>query len=304
MSKVSLITFATPNFYYSRATLIRSARKVGIENIKAYKSPEFIKTDFYSRNAVITTQPRGAGYWLWKPYYILEGLKSLNEGDILVYCDSGVDIIASLQPLIDIVSASKKGILLFENYQASAYFPKSENLEINEYNLYTELNKNKYWAKRDAFVLMGLDEERYWNSPQVDANFQVYRKCEASMQFVEEWLNYCCNPQIITDTPNTSGLPNFPNMFNHIHDQAIISLLAEKHEIELHRCASQFGNHYKAESFRKKGEFALLPYSKKPKENSMYGTLLNHHRTKFMPFGFRLKSYIKQEVVIFKSHFI
>ena len=302
--EIRLITFSTPNFYVSKRTLLKSAKKFGIANTKAFNHNDFKKTEFYQEHIRITRQARGAGYWLWKPYYVLQELKALNEGDILVYCDSGVDIIDNLARLYEIAQDSAQGIVLFKNYQAAAYFPKTTGMDYSDYNLNVEVNKNKYWAKRDVFVLMGLDEERYWNSPQVDANFQVYRKCDASIQFVTEWLNDCCNEQIITDSPNQSGKPNFENMFAHIHDQAIISLLSEKYSIPLFRCASQFGNHLKTEQHRTKHEFLLSPYSNKPLEDSNYGTLLHHHRTKYMPLIYRWKSFVKQELRIFISYLL
>ena len=300
--KVKLITFATPNFYVSKHTLLKSAKKFGIENTRAFDHGNFKRTDFYKKHIAITSQARGAGYWLWKPYYILQELQKLQDGDILIYCDSGVDIVENLAPLYQIAIDAAQGVVLFENYQAASYFPKTTGMDYSEYNLNVEVNKNKYWAKRDTFVLMGLDEERYWNSPQVDANFQVYKKCNESLKFVTEWLGYCSNEQIITDTPNTCGKPNFENIFAHIHDQAIISLLAEKYSIPLFRCPSQFGNHLKKSIYRKKGEFLLLPYSSNPLENSNYGTLIHHHRTKYMPTIHRWKSFLKQELKILISY--
>ena len=297
-----LITFATPNFYVSKRTLLNSAKRFGIAQAKGFNHKEFKKTAFYKEQISITSQARGAGYWLWKPYYILQELQKLQEDELLIYCDSGVDIVENLTPLYEIAKNSAQGVVLFKNYQAAAYFPKTTNLDYSEYNINVEVNKNKYWAKRDVFVLMQLDEERYWNSPQVDANFQIYRKCNESIIFVTEWLNYCCNEQIITDSPNKSGKPNFENMFAHIHDQAIISLLAEKYSIPLFRCPSQYGNHLKKSIYRKKGEFLLLPYSHNLLENSNYGTLLNHHRTKNMPFIHRWKSFLKQEMNVLRGY--
>lgn len=296
MSKTTLVTFATPRFYYAKATLLRSAAKFGIDQIHSYSGNDFKKTNFYKKHLSITAQTRGAGYWLWKPYYILQVLKSLTEGDILVYCDSGVDIIASLAPLLKIVSGNEKGIVLFENYQGSSYFSKTKGLEINEYNLYKEVNKNKYWTKRDAFVLMDLNNEIYWNSPLLDANFQVYRACGTSISFVQNWLNYCCDERILTDTPNQFGPSDVLNFFGHIHDQAIISLLAAKDGLEIFRAPSQYGNHYKMPEFREEFEYLLLPYASNPKVNSFYGTLLNHHRIKFPPFATRWKNFIAQEI--------
>ena len=36
---------------------------------------------------------RGYFWYMWKPYIIYKTLKSLNEGDVLFYCDSGMTII-------------------------------------------------------------------------------------------------------------------------------------------------------------------------------------------------------------------
>ena len=35
------------------------------------------------------SSPRGGGYWIWKPFVILKTLKSMQEGDILLYADAG-----------------------------------------------------------------------------------------------------------------------------------------------------------------------------------------------------------------------
>ena len=69
---ITLITFFTPNFRYAKNTLVASARKYGVHNIHTYTSKDFTKTAFYKSHIEIAAQPRGAGYWLWKPYYILQ----------------------------------------------------------------------------------------------------------------------------------------------------------------------------------------------------------------------------------------
>ena len=281
--------------------LIKSAVKNGIRNISSYSDLDFSTTSFYKEHEAIASQPRGAGYWIWKPYYILQHLKKLEEGEVLVYCDAGVRITEPLDKLVDVFKEklTKTGVMLFHNYQGVTYMP--ESMEKTDFNKTTECRKNKYWAKRDVFILMGLNEERYWNSMQVEGCFAVFSKTDFSLKFVEEWLHWSCNEQVLTDLPNNCGKPNFPNFIMHIHDQAILALLAEKHNLELFRCASQFGNHMKIQDFRKDEEFLLLPYSNSPEINSPFGTILDHHRTKKMPFPkqqiFDLKVFIKQKLL-------
>jgi len=296
---LSLVTFSTPNFNYSKNLLLKSAKKTGIESVLAYTEKDFKKTSFYNAHYEIASQPRGAGYWIWKPYYILEHLKRAKEGDVIFYCDAGVSILDNIGPLVNICLTNKrnKGVLLFRNYQGAAYI--GPGFEKNDEVLYYEALKNKYWGKRDVFVLMGVDEEKYWNSPQLEGCFMFFKRTDFSLQFVTEWLEYCCNENIVTDKPNTHGKPNFDNFIMHIHDQAVLSLLAEKYNLELFRCPSQYGNHKKLEKFRKPGEYLMLPYTI-PEINSDFDTLFLHHRTKKMPFFkqsiFDIKVFIKKQL--------
>lgn len=297
---ISLLTFSNQTYNFSKKMLIRSAKKFGINSIYAYSDSDFNKTEFYRENISITSQPRGAGYWIWKPYYILEHLRNAKEGEVLIYCDSGLKIISPLDDLVRVFQerVGDVGVMLFHNYQGVAYM--RPEMERNEYNQYVECRKNKYWAKRDVFVLMGIDEERYWESPQLEGCFAIFRKTEFSLKFVEEWLHWSCNEQIVTDLPNSQGKENFPNFIMHIHDQVILSLLAEKYRLELFRCPSQFGNHMKSPQFRQEGEYLLLPYADEVAQNSKYGTVLDHHRTKRMPFPkqqiFDLKVFLKRQL--------
>jgi hypothetical protein len=297
---LSLLTFSNQKFNYSKNMLIRSAKKFGIESIYAYSDKDFQKTEFYKQHIKIASQPRGAGYWIWKPYYILEHLRNAKEGEILVYCDSGLKIVSPLDDLLTVFeeSSSTTGIMLFHNYQSMSYM--HPEMEKTLFNQTIESRKNRYWGKRDAFVLMGMDEERYWDSPQLEGCFGVFKKTDFSIKFLEEWLFWCCNEHVLTDSVNSQGKENLPNFVMHIHDQLILSLLAEKYRLNLFRCASQFGNHLKLPQFRKHEEFCLLPYLENPEVDSKFGTILDHHRTKRMPFPkqqiFDLKVFLKEKL--------
>jgi len=292
---IQLISFATPNFYFSQYKLIKTAKQFGINNIYLYNHQDFKKTIFYKENITITSQNRGAGYWIWKPYYIYEHLLNIQEGEILVYSDSGIQIIANLDPLFKIANESATGIILFENYQGSAYFAKSKSFEVDYNGLYVEPNKNKYWCKNDIFDAVDFADTSLVESPQVDANVMIFKKSKYSLQFVQEWLNLCKNPQLITDSPALSRNTKLNTFFGHLHDQSIISVLAAKWKIELFRSPTQFGNHYKLPFFRNSNDFLLLPYSSNPKINSNYDTLFLHTRFRTIPFLMRCNNFILLE---------
>lgn len=293
---IKLISFATPNFYLAQYNLIRSAQLYGIKKVHTLNQRLFESTSFYKQNLTITKQKRGAGYWLWKPFYIYQFLEKCSDDEILLYCDAGVRIVKELTPLLSIVSDDPRGVLLFENYQGSAYFSKSKYFTCSYEGLYIEPNLNKYWSKPDVFEALNFTSNDALDSKQVDGNIMLFRKTSFSLQFVSEWLTLCCNEQLLTDSVSlySSKIPQ--TFFGHLHDQSIVSILAAQRGIKLYRCPSQFGNHFKLQQFREKDEFLLLPYSPFPKTNSTYGTLFLHTRERTMPFTFRIKSFFKLEL--------
>ena len=164
--------------------------------------------EFISNNSYTLPQPRGAGYWIWKPYLILRYLKEMRETDWLMYTDSGFYFCANPWDLIlgEADAIGEKGVMTFG-----------------------ECFTNGMYTKRDAFVLMGMDNDVIRNSPQRIASSFVCRKTPFAIAFVEEWLRYACDPRIITDLPNSRGLPNYPEFRDHRHDQSILSFLTYKH---------------------------------------------------------------------------
>lgn len=258
--KIYLVNFATPNFYKAQKKLNKSALRFGVDQCISYNQRILKKTEFYKKNKKILDQERGAGYWLWKPFIILETLRAAEDGDIVIYSDSGAEIISPLDPLIDLCR-QKGGILLF-----NVHTPKGKHTNI-------------MWTKRDCFVLMDADEPRFHNAEQINGTPQLYQKSLRSMAFLKEWLNYCTDERILTDTQNRCGLDNYTELKDHRHDQSVLSILGVRNELETFRDPSQFGNHLKMIPYRNHGDLAPgLTYSPAPCTNSPYGTIFYHHR--------------------------
>lgn len=239
-NKIYLVNFATPKFYSSQEILNRSALQNGVDKVFSYREKDIIGTEFYSKNKKILEQRRGAGYWIWKPYIILDAMSKVKKDDIIIYCDAGIEIIDSIAPLVKI-AIQQNGVMLFQTHR----------------------HYNRKWTKRDCFVLMDCDSPKYWDAEQVMGSFSLYLNNEWNKGFVEEWLHYCCNEKIVTDLPTQCGLDDLPEFKDHRHDQSILSLLAVKHNIEIFRNPSKKRNS-----------------SKKYYTNSPYDTILNHHRGK------------------------
>ena len=92
--------------------------------------------------------------------------------------------------------------------------------------------KERIWTKRDAFILLGVDMPFYRETNQYMATIQIYKKSKYTEKFLEELLYYSQDKRIITDQPNTQGLPNYQGFKDNRHDQTVLSLLIKKYGIE------------------------------------------------------------------------
>jgi hypothetical protein len=217
MKKI-LISFSNEKYYKSLESLKQSSLNVGkVDEFIPY-TQEWLKTEpFWAKNQSILNRPRGAGYWIWKPYIILKTLASCEDGDVVMYTDAAVTPIKNLEILFKL--AETYGKIIFQNAGHS----------------------NKTWTKRDCFVLMNCDEKKYWDGMQVTATFSLWKKNKETIDFLNEWLQYLIDPRIVTDDLNVMGKPNFVEFKEHRHDQSILSLMAIKYDIKLFRDPSQFG---------------------------------------------------------------
>ena len=200
-----------------------------------------IDKEFKERNHNILSRLKGAGYWLWKPYIILKTLQEAELDDFVFYSDAGAEFIAPIDPLIELCRNDERGIILFHSD------PVKENKECHS-------------CKRDVFVIIDADKDKYTQTIPLLASFQLYKVSQYSISFVKAYLGYCEDERLLLDTPNISGLNNYNGFKFHRHDQSILSVLSKKWDIKSYRDPSQFGN----------------PYIK-PEDG--YGQIINHTRS-------------------------
>lgn len=208
-----LVSFSTPNYRTYQNSLADTKDIGSFDKVYSYTEND-IDSEFYNKNKRVFDCGRGYGYWLWKPYLLLKTMDSLQDGDVVFYSDSKARFTNSCSPIFDIC----KDIILFGT----------------EYPL-------RKFTKKDCFVIMQADTNEYNDSKMVNAAFQCYRKNKESIDFLKEYLYWCENYDVISDDTNLYG-PNYPEFLDHRHDQSIVSILAKKYNIELHRDLSQFGN--------------------------------------------------------------
>ena len=248
MKKI-LISYANQKYAKSQQYLSDTALNVGKVDDSIMYNNEWLKTtDFYKnsrRNQYILNKPRGAGFWMWKPVIILDAFDKLEEDDIVLYSDAGLNVIGNLNSLFKVAQSDPNGGRVIFKLPAVG----------------VPHHLAKTWTKRDCFVLMGCDEEKYWNANMSNGAVSLWKKTDENIAFLKEWLEYLKDPRIITDDPNMCGKPNFLEFRDHRHDQSVLSLLVKKYNLKLYRDPTQYGEKEK-ELFN----------------NSPYSQLFHHHR--------------------------
>lgn len=234
---IRLLNFADDRMTRSQLLCTQAAYKNGVEQVYQY-NPGHIAKEFRDLNAETLAADRGAGYWLWKPYFVWRALQHCEDGDILIYMDSGVELIAPVQ---NIIEAMDQDIFLFSNGHQHVHWCKAD--------VYEAINEE---GDRVAIYSKGLQ--------QVQASVIFFKVNAFTRKFIKEWLLWCQMPGFIDDSP--SELPNHPEFAEHRHDQAILTCLQIKYGLNLHWWADHLW--YESQRYR-------WPDDK-------YPSMWNHHR--------------------------
>jgi len=171
-------------------------------------------SNFWSQHGnFISNNKRGYGFWLWKPYIILRLMEQMEDGDILLYLDSGCEVdYRSKQNFISLFEQVKKDYIIGTHGLKNGWWEKE-------------------WNKIDILIHMGMLNDDILNSAQRQAGTNMYLKCEKTVDLVKEWYEIAAsyNYHLIDDSPSIS--PNLPSFKEHRHDQSIFSLLTKKHDL-------------------------------------------------------------------------
>jgi len=154
----------------------------------------------------ILNNPRGFGYWIWKPYIILHTLEhECNENEALLYLDAGCSFGAFASTKIPELFENTTNILGYQLPHMEYQYTKRDTIE----EIYPEVDIYSGQTMGGVILLINTHETR---------------------RFVKEWYNYAIkdNYRYINDV---SLLPNYEGFIDHRHDQSIFSLLVKKYNI-------------------------------------------------------------------------
>lgn len=207
---VHFISYGDEVFKKARERIqLESASSGWFKSVTVY-SPEMIPEFFEKHHDFMSSNKRGGGYWIWKPYIIEQKLEELDEGEYLVYADAGCRLrfkgTKHLRRYLKALDQSDYGILAFQ-------------MDFIE----------KDWTKGDLAHYMGFDfSDPEMNSGQIMATVLVVKKTSHAIRFIKKWLEVAVedNYHLVDDTP--SKVKDAPSFVEHRHDQSIFSLLVKK----------------------------------------------------------------------------
>ena len=169
---------------------------------------------------------RGYGYWVWKPQIILQTLKQMQDGDVLLYMDVGCHFnkngLERMDYYFNKTKSSPSGLLVFQE----AIKAEDRNLETFYRNL------EKIYTKGDIFDYFNVrDREDIYNTGIIAATSFLVKKCKESQTIIEQWLNtFKSRFNLVDNSPSRSS--NFDGFIENRHDQSIFSMLCKLNNIE------------------------------------------------------------------------
>lgn len=230
VSKKILVCYATPSHAEKQKKLVESALSVGgIDEVKAL-GPNDLPEDFKEKYKQFFEHARGGGYWVWKPYIILEEFKKMNNDDILIYLDSDMIFKISIDTYLENFKP-ENSIMVF---QLAEGFP------------------DKDWTKMDIFKRLNCaNDKSITDTSQIESGYSIYRKNEDSLNFLNEWCDLSKDFHLMSDEPSIE--PNFNTFQENRHEQSLFSCLAkinkDKYHIQIEKTPTEFGDGLRNKGF-------------------------------------------------------
>lgn len=221
--KKKFITYGSNAFVHSAKRIIEEAKSLNIfDETQRY---DFEDLPLSIQSSPLFLDKKKGGYWLWKAYVIYDSLSKLNEGDILVYSDSGNEL------------KNPEGWKIeFEilNHTDAIFYQYSENKDyaFSKFNpIFNDSPKLKYWIKKslkEAFLPI-FDNNAWLEKNKLMAGFIIVKKTPDTMMLIKKWLDVMVfRPDLVADPLLCEKQES--DFSSHRHDQSVLSIIVRFYE--------------------------------------------------------------------------
>ena len=207
--KLHLISYGDEKYINAKKRIYNEALNTNwFYSVKCY-GKEDLSVSFRNEFKTLLSIPRGGGYWAWKFDLILQKLEEINNGEFLIYVDSGCTVNSKggkrLEEYINMIKNNKNKIISFQ-------MPHKEN----------------HYTTKQIFDSFNVPEnDPIETSGQFVGGILIMQKCDAVVNLYKDCMNKIKKyPLIITDFYNSKQREYFKD---NRHDQSIQSVARKIH---------------------------------------------------------------------------
>lgn len=167
----------------------------------------------------IQSNKRGFGYWIWKPFLVLQCLEEMKEGEGLLYLDGGCHL-----------NLNEGSILKLKNYFHTAEKTGMLVTQLFDGQFGFESLSEKSWTKKELLDLLEVSEPNR-SSGQFQSGIIFVINNSENRRLIANWLDLCQTNNYGFLTGNSLVEQNYSSFVEHRFDQSIFSALAKNNGI-------------------------------------------------------------------------
>lgn len=220
------VTFGDSRLKQAHRRIRKQAEKMGVfgDRIRIFDEHSLDADFCENMKGRLIQGSRGFGYWCWKPQVILQVMREMPEGDVLLYVDIGCHL-------------NPKGLKRLEEYRQLAIehgivaFQSRALGELARTDLSMHFLPERQWTKMDIIKFFGVvNRADILDSGQIGSGIILVANNSFSRNLIIDWIKcYYNHFELVDDTP--SKFPNVADFVENRHDQSIFSLLCKKNSI-------------------------------------------------------------------------
>jgi hypothetical protein len=199
------ITYGDDKFFLAKKRIANLAIDTGEFDFVITYGKEELSPQL--RSSEIIGIPRGGGLWSWKPDVIYTTMKIAQDGDIIVYCDSGCTV----------QSCS----------EWSKFWKILETHDIIAQRLY---QRNDHWTRKELLDYFSSNFSNWIKCYQYLATVIILKVTPFAREIVEEWRDIMIrNPNLAKDVDEATYVVQHDTFIENRHDQSIFSSIIYKY---------------------------------------------------------------------------
>lgn len=152
----------------------------------------------------ISTNPKGFGFWLWKPIIILDFLEKNTEIDVVLYLDAGCEL-----------NITNESFMQWKTYL--------DVLKTNNALVFEDEQEEKYWTTREIIEYLGATEEAT-SQNQIWAGL-LFMQRDFAIDFCNKWRSAMSAHSFRLLSDADASRNQITGFKNHRWDQSFLSLL-------------------------------------------------------------------------------